>query len=139
MVYVMKCALCNSLNTTIKSEKIDDFFDDELFVYDELYTECCDCGFEFVSAEQSALNLESRFAGKVVAQESLNYTDSQGLYLYQEISELVSASFSPIYGLESLDINIKGKSFIGKTRKVNKSAKEMPVATKAYSSCYILA
>lgn len=60
----MKCTLCNSHNTAIKSDRVEDFFDGDLFTYDEVYTQCEDCGFEFVSAVQSISNLKARFEGK---------------------------------------------------------------------------
>lgn len=137
MANIMKCTLCNSHNTIIKSEKVDDFFDGELFIYDEVYTECEDCGFEFVSAEQSTANLKSRFAGKVDVQEQSSCIISQSLYLYQEIGELISNSFSPIYGLESL--NISSNFFFRETRKTNESLNEVPVVGRRYNPCYTFA
>lgn len=62
MINDNKCVLCNSHDISVESEIIDDLFDGISFTYIELYTKCNDCGFEFVSSEQSRENLKRRFS-----------------------------------------------------------------------------
>lgn len=60
----LTCIFCGNDEIEEKSELITDEFRGDSFIYTEVFCECIECGYHFVTAEMSTINLESRIAGK---------------------------------------------------------------------------
>lgn len=74
------CSLCNSDNTSPMQELIEDNFDGKSYQYYESYMHCNDCGFEFVTSEQSTNNLTARIKGEQVSVPALTYSSKEKMY-----------------------------------------------------------